>query len=127
MAMRSEAVPLASASRTDFVRGLEGFPLVPVLYVLSFGPACWIADRVDSGFAYSAIAAAYRPIAWVANRSKQVSVAALWYVGLAEADSGHKDVARDLWSRLLAEMPANAPGRDEVEQRLAALKTGAAK
>ena len=52
---------------------------------------------------------------------------ALWYVGLAEADSGHKEVARDLWSRLLAELPANAPGRDEVEQRLAALKTGAAK
>ena len=52
---------------------------------------------------------------------------ALWYVGIAEADAGHKDVARDLWSRLLAELPANAPGRQEVEQRLAALKAGAGK
>jgi cytochrome c-type biogenesis protein CcmH len=49
---------------------------------------------------------------------------ALWYVGIAEADAGHKDMARDLWSRLLAELPANAPGRDEIEQRLAALKQG---
>lgn len=47
---------------------------------------------------------------------------ALWYVGLAEADAGHKDMARDLLSRLLAELPANAPGRQEVEQRLAVLK-----
>jgi cytochrome c-type biogenesis protein CcmH len=52
---------------------------------------------------------------------------ALWYVGIAEADAGHKDVARDLWSRLLAELPANAPGRQEVEQRLAALKAGGGK
>jgi cytochrome c-type biogenesis protein CcmH len=52
---------------------------------------------------------------------------ALWYVGIAEADAGHKDMARDLWSRLLAELPANAPGREEVEQRLAALKQAPAK
>jgi cytochrome c-type biogenesis protein CcmH len=52
---------------------------------------------------------------------------ALWYVGIAEADAGHKDSARDLWSRLLAELPANAPGRQEVEQRLAALKQDATK
>jgi len=50
---------------------------------------------------------------------------ALWYVGLAEADAGHKDMARDLLSRLLAELPPNAPGREEVEQRLAALNGGA--
>jgi cytochrome c-type biogenesis protein CcmH len=49
---------------------------------------------------------------------------ALWYVGLAEADAGHKDMARDLLSRLLTELPANAPGRQEVEQRLAGLKQG---
>jgi cytochrome c-type biogenesis protein CcmH len=52
---------------------------------------------------------------------------ALWYVGLAEADAGHKEVARDLLSRLLAELPAGSPGRQEVEQRLAALKSGGAK
>ena len=52
---------------------------------------------------------------------------ALWYVGIAEADAGHKDSARDLWSQLLAQLPANAPGREEVEQRLAALKQAAPK
>jgi cytochrome c-type biogenesis protein CcmH len=52
---------------------------------------------------------------------------ALWYVGIAEADAGRKDTARDLLSKLLAELPANAPGRQEVEQRLAALKDSAAK
>ena len=55
------------------------------------------------------------------------STASLWYLGLAEADSGRKQAARDLWSRLLAELPANAPERKEVEQRIAALKLDAAK
>jgi cytochrome c-type biogenesis protein CcmH len=47
---------------------------------------------------------------------------ALWYLGLSEADAGRKQAARDLWSRLLAELPASAPERKEVEQRIAALK-----
>jgi cytochrome c-type biogenesis protein CcmH len=52
---------------------------------------------------------------------------ALWYVGIAEAAAGHSDAARDLWSRLLAQLPAGAPERHEVEDRLAALKQGGAK
>ena len=47
---------------------------------------------------------------------------ALWYVGLAESAAGHAQNAHDLWTRLLALLPADAPGREEVEQRLAALK-----
>jgi cytochrome c-type biogenesis protein CcmH len=47
---------------------------------------------------------------------------ALWYVGLAEAAAGHKDTAQDLLTKLLAQLPADAPARQEVEQRLAALK-----
>jgi cytochrome c-type biogenesis protein CcmH len=47
---------------------------------------------------------------------------ALWYVGMAEAAAGHAQTAHDLWSKLLAELPADAPGRKEVEERLAALK-----
>lgn len=35
------------------------FLLLPVLYVASFGPACWIASRVDDG---SFVAAAYQPL-----------------------------------------------------------------
>ena len=56
--------------------------LMPILYVLSFGPACWIAERVDSRVVYAAVSTAYRPIAWIANRSTRASAAALWYVGL---------------------------------------------
>jgi cytochrome c-type biogenesis protein CcmH len=47
---------------------------------------------------------------------------ALWYVGLSEAASGRPEAARDLWTRLLAQLPADAPERKEVEQRLAGLK-----
>jgi cytochrome c-type biogenesis protein CcmH len=52
---------------------------------------------------------------------------ALWYVGLAEAASGHVQDAHDLWTRLLAQLPADAPARQQVEQRLAALKLEPAK
>jgi cytochrome c-type biogenesis protein CcmH len=46
---------------------------------------------------------------------------ALWYVGLAEADAGHAQAARDLWTRLLAQLPADAPVRHQVEDRIATL------
>jgi cytochrome c-type biogenesis protein CcmH len=46
---------------------------------------------------------------------------ALWYVGIAEADAGHAQAARDLWTRLLAQLPADAPVRQQVEDRIAAL------
>jgi cytochrome c-type biogenesis protein CcmH len=46
---------------------------------------------------------------------------ALWYVGVAEADAGHAQAARDLWIRLLAQLPADAPVRRQVEDRIAAL------
>ncbi len=52
---------------------------------------------------------------------------ALWYVGLAAAEAGHSDDARSLWTRLLATLPATAPERREIEDRLAALKPAAAK
>jgi cytochrome c-type biogenesis protein CcmH len=52
---------------------------------------------------------------------------ALWYVGLAEATSGHAQNAHDLWTRLLAQLPADAPVRQQVEQHLAALKLDPAK
>ncbi len=52
---------------------------------------------------------------------------ALWYVGLAEASVGHDQNAHDLWTRLLAQLPADAPARQQVEQHLAALKLTPAK
>jgi len=47
---------------------------------------------------------------------------ALWYVGLAEAAAGHAQNAHDLWTRLLAQLPADAPARQQVQEHLAALK-----
>jgi len=46
---------------------------------------------------------------------------ALWYVGVAEADAGHAQAARDLLTRLLVQLPADAPVRKQVEARIAAL------
>ena len=50
---------------------------------------------------------------------------ALWYVGIAEASAGHAQTAHDLWTKLLAQLPENAPARQEVQDRLAALKLDA--
>ncbi len=47
---------------------------------------------------------------------------ALWYVGDAEAAAGHKDAALDLWRKLLAQLPADAPFRSTLETRIAALQ-----
>ena len=47
---------------------------------------------------------------------------ALYYVGLAEAEQGHSAKARELWTRLLAQLPANSPARTEVQDELARLK-----
>ena len=52
---------------------------------------------------------------------------ALWYVGIAEASAGHAQIAHDLWTKLLAQLPENAPVRQEVQDRLAALKLDAPK
>lgn len=47
---------------------------------------------------------------------------ALWYVGISEEAAGHAQAAHDLLTKLLAQLPANAPVRKQVEDRLAALK-----
>jgi cytochrome c-type biogenesis protein CcmH len=52
---------------------------------------------------------------------------ALWYVGIAEAKAGHEQNAHDLWTRLLAQLPANAPIRQQVQDRIAGLKMDAGK
>jgi len=51
----------------------------------------------------------------------------LWYVGLAEAAAGRAQNAHDLWTRLLAQLPESAPIRQQVQDRIAALKLDAGK
>jgi cytochrome c-type biogenesis protein CcmH len=49
---------------------------------------------------------------------------ALWYVGFAEAQAGNRAAAVELWTRLLAQLPAGSAEHKELEGRLAALKAG---
>jgi cytochrome c-type biogenesis protein CcmH len=46
---------------------------------------------------------------------------ALWFVGLAEAQVGNTAQAKEMWSRLLAQLAPNAPERAEIQQRIDAL------
>ena len=39
---------------------------LPVLYILSFGPACWISERLGKGTGQ--VSAVYRPVIWLGNR-----------------------------------------------------------
>jgi cytochrome c-type biogenesis protein CcmH len=45
----------------------------------------------------------------------------LWYLGLAEAQAGHRDAARSVWERLLAVLPAGGEERKLVTDAIAAL------
>ena len=47
---------------------------------------------------------------------------ALYYVGLAEAEAGHNDKARALWSILLKKIPPEAPDRTELQKQIDSLK-----
>jgi cytochrome c-type biogenesis protein CcmH len=46
---------------------------------------------------------------------------AMYYVGAAEAQAGHTDSARKLWSRLLETLPTDSPNRPELVKQIGAL------
>ena len=51
---------------------------LPVLYVASFGPACWVTSWTRQG--YEAVPVVYRPIVWIWNHSPPaVGIALDWY------------------------------------------------
>lgn len=68
---------------------------LPVLYVASLGPACWIGTRIDSDDygmdgdpVVNGIVFVYRPLLVAVLRAPQViSKAFEWYVGLGAAKS----------------------------------------
>jgi cytochrome c-type biogenesis protein CcmH len=47
---------------------------------------------------------------------------ALWFVGLAEAKAGHRDVAAQMWERLLGRLPPDSREYEEIKQRLDTLR-----
>jgi hypothetical protein len=57
---------------------------LPVLYVASFGPACWTSDRTNSGTRL--ISVVFHPIVKLANGSPRVHGIALWYAGLGAGE-----------------------------------------
>ena len=57
--------------------------LVPLLYVLSIGPACWWFARYAAFFSYVPVKYApkpYWPVGWIAKRSRPVRKLVGWYV-----------------------------------------------
>lgn len=46
---------------------------------------------------------------------------ALWFVGLAEVEAGNTQAAREMWTRLLAQIPPTAPERKDIQGRIDAL------
>ena len=61
--------------------------LLPVLYVLSFGPACWITSRTHAGA--SKIRIVYSPMTWVSSSSNRLAETLSWYAGNCAADGWH--------------------------------------
>src|SRR5215472_1793659 len=74
MAMRSEAVPLTS--RADRVRGLEGFPLLPVLILVGVALVAIFAEALaPHDPEVGSLAARFRPPAWQAGGSVEYLLA----------------------------------------------------
>jgi hypothetical protein len=57
---------------------------VVLLYVASFGPACWISSRTNAGAA--AVSTVYRPLTWGKSKSERIADAIDWYSGFGSAD-----------------------------------------
>ncbi|HEY3966253.1 MAG TPA: hypothetical protein VGM05_16960 [Planctomycetaceae bacterium] len=53
--------------------------LLPVFYVASFGPACWLTSRANVGT--SAIPVLYRPLTWVMSPKRDATFTRMssWY------------------------------------------------
>src|SRR5262249_22280448 len=87
MAMRSEAVPLPS--RADLVRGLEGFPLLPVLILAGVAFLAIFAEVLaPHDPEVGSLALRFRPPAWQTG-------------GSTEYLFGTDHLGRDVLSRLI--------------------------
>jgi hypothetical protein len=62
---------------------------LPVLYIASFGPACWICDRVDAYTLWRKIETIYRPIlsAWN-DGAEPIGKVVSWYANLGVKKKG---------------------------------------
>lgn len=60
---------------------------VPLLYVMSFGPACWIVSR--SSLPAETINTGYRPVIWAWERSPDPVVRVIWWYVDAGVPESH--------------------------------------
>ena len=58
---------------------------LPVLYVASFGPACWITSHANAGASVNSFL--FRPLAILIDDMGPVSDPLEWYAGLGAAES----------------------------------------
>ena len=61
--------------------------VVGLVYVLSFGPACWISERTVIGS--RAISTAYQPMLRLWMRTEQFGRAIAWYALIGTKDGSH--------------------------------------
>jgi hypothetical protein len=74
---------LAGRSRRFWI----AIALLPVLYVASFGPACWISSRVNYGnwINFTVLPTVYRPLLLAMLCHRRIAIAVEWYAGLGAA------------------------------------------
>jgi hypothetical protein len=81
--------------------------VVPVLYVLSFGPACWISSRRPVGTGETSarsakiVSIAHRPMMWTYDISpKFIRRGITWYSGVG-SDPWWGWTKADIWANLI--------------------------
>jgi hypothetical protein len=67
---------------------------LPVVYVLSFGPACSLITDCDGSAAVEVLPAVYYPILWLDRNSRdegsgRFAASCAWYAGLFRTDKAH--------------------------------------
>jgi hypothetical protein len=59
--------------------------LVPVFYVASFGPACWLALRDVPGVSLTTVNFFYRPVFWIGSNGPGPARRAIsWYMTIGD-------------------------------------------
>jgi hypothetical protein len=80
--------------------------LTPVLYAISFGPACWISSRAVVGD--DAISVIYLPITWIMDGNEKIADQINWYaqIGATRGWGWIKwDVGNETWRWMFVSPP----------------------
>lgn len=75
-----------SQKRSTWTWFLFAVPMVLLMYVLSVGPAIWLANHWTNETYLDAIVAFYTPLDWVSERVPPFDRAMAWYIRLFEPE-----------------------------------------